>query len=252
MTGTVALTLSDNSTLTVPFTSNGANFTSATGNKFQLALRPNYAAKSRILGVVIEPVPARNPMPAMYCSGMLRDNTQHNTSPVISQPDADACQPPPTGWTSCPLVTSVAPGQPQPPACTPVRLPTATKTCTYSFQGWGANILGVSLGGSLLRVAAGDVDGFIPTQSWSSTKGGSGTGTTFNVTCNDGEDVSLTLNVTDDEGATATKTWKACSKNGSASSSGSTGGTAGSLTASGGVSGTLGMNATNLGGPSTV
>lgn len=52
-----------------------------------------------------------------------------------------------------------------------------------------------------------DLDGFVVSQAWSSSKGKTGTGNTFSESFSYNEKGSITLTVTDDEGATASKTW---------------------------------------------
>ncbi len=85
---------------------------------------------------------------------------------------------------------------------------------------------------TIVAMGSVDLDGMVVSQSWVSSKGTTGTGNTFSESFNYNEKGSITLTATDDEGATASKTWQFNS-----------GGTAAStLTLAGSVNSSLAMN----------
>jgi hypothetical protein len=96
--------------------------------------------------------------------------------------------------------------------------PTAFATRTFSaVTGYPYNCYFKSDPTQLVAgVAAGDgnssdSDGFIVSQQWSSSKGKTGTSSDFFEVCSSSQDNgTVTLKVTDDEGATGTKTWTCC------------------------------------------
>lgn len=95
------------------------------------------------------------------------------------------------------------------------------------------NFTSIPTGPGDLMLGSKDFDGFVVSQTWTSSKGNTGTGNNFSESFSYNEAGSVTISATDDEGATASKTW--------IHAGGSTSGSS-SLTLSGSINTTLAMN----------
>lgn len=138
------------------------------GNTFDYILSTTYSARSRILLLTVRQV--------QQSTGILRftmrDNAQPNRAPV-----------PGIG-----LITFT--------------VPTLNNTGrTYTFSS-------IPTGPGEVWQGSKDFDGIIVSQSWVSSKGKTGTGNVFSEEFFPSESGTVTLTVTDDEGATASKTFE--------------------------------------------
>lgn len=138
----------------------------AQGHAETFKFMPDYGAKSRIMHLYYGDV-----SPAAVKGRLtLRDNQQSNRPPVANT------------WGDT-VAIGLSAGQPD----------------TYTFNS-------VPSGPGDVMIGAKDFDGIIVSQSWSSSKGKTGTGNTFTESYLPGETGNVTLTVVDDEGATSSKT----------------------------------------------
>lgn len=196
VSGTTTLTLNDNSTVTFPISTITGTFTTAAGVVGTYWFDYNFRAGARILALrVSSTASALN-----SCGVVLRDSTQPNKPPVpIVEPGTLCSIPnnltPVTFQTSSGGSTTYKVSGPGP------------ITCTFNAPMFGGSGAPYPFNTSI------DLDGMVLSQTWTSTNGTTGTGNSFSVTCTpDLEDVSVTLTVKDDEGATASTTKQVCYK----------------------------------------
>lgn len=179
VTGTAVLTLNDNSTITLPINSAKGNYT-ASGSTFAYTFYQVFGAKSRVIQLIV--VSASQSSAGMY----LRDNSQPNMLPVPSATCEVAIN---TSYTTNYTTGTATPNGPDVYTYTSIPL-----------KGLGSGIHPVGY--------SADPDGFVVSQAWTSSKGKTGTDNTFSESFYYNEKGSITLTVTDDEGATASKTWQ--------------------------------------------
>ncbi len=168
MTGTATLTLNDNSQ--VPFSYTNVNGTyPALGIAQTYSFKQIYSGKTRVIRMYSGDV-LTNGGADVHSTIILRDNSQPNIPPVAR-----------ANSTSIDFGGQAGPN-------------------VHHFISQPGIPGGISNGSS-------DPDGLIVSQTWSSSKGKTGTGNTFSESFFTGETGSITITVTDDEGATASRTY---------------------------------------------
>lgn len=209
MTGTATLTLKDNSTVSVPFTTSLTKYMAGTTN-YNLMLGPSYKAKSRIVFLSVNS--PSTTYPTGVCLLALRDTSPSNANmkPVVMvapyTESGNQCVVTTTGVITCGMDN--------------VYYSISAIAERYGYK--NSNTPGTQVVGDQ------DFDGFEVAWEWKSSKGTTGTGRTFSETCNVDSlghaavPVYATLTVTDDEGATGTKTFQLCGTPGATATAGAT------------------------------